>query len=137
MRCFRDETDCGAVMLIRTRSKAVVEQGNVSDGKSLKDSGGEGLVEFGGRDFEDSTVNGTGVSTLSDKLIGMDNWDSDSSVAKHIDSSKADTGVAEGHVDNSGLDSMGESGKGDDSESDSGETGKDGARGIQTVNLEA
>ena len=28
----------------------------------------------------------------------MDNLDSDSSVANHLDSSKADTGVEEGHV---------------------------------------
>ena len=40
-------------------------------------------------------------------------------------------------MDNSGLDSMDESGKGDNFESNSGEAGKHGSKGVQTVNLEA
>ena len=46
MRCSRDETNCGAVMLVRTRSKAVAEQGNGSDGKGLENYCGKGFVDL-------------------------------------------------------------------------------------------
>ena len=35
MRCIGDETDCGTLMLVRTRSKATAELGDVSGGKIL------------------------------------------------------------------------------------------------------
>ena len=107
MRCSGDDNDYGAVILVRTRSKAVAEQRDGSDGKGPKDSGGEGGSE--NRDIDDSTVSGAG----------------------------ADAGVAEGHVDNPGLNSVDGSDKGDNFENNSGETSKDGTKRVQTVNLEA
>ena len=55
MRCSGDETNCGAVMLVRTRSKTVAKQRD--------DSGGESLDGPGYRDIEDSTINSASYDT--------------------------------------------------------------------------